>query len=155
MRPATRPGALFLETMIARRTLALSAAALVLAVAAGFALLAWQDARAPYLSEKEVDRKAYPTRLIDLDFPQAPAGVNYYGTLRMDVFIGRDGRVNRVDLIEATVPEDYKAMALAAFREARFEPALKDERKVKTRKRVEIKFEAPIRDVEGATRTER
>jgi len=120
--------------------------------AAGLAAVGWMH-RVParYFPANEVDRKAFPLRRIDLDFPETREGVDYFGTLRLDVLINERGGVDRVEVIEATVPPAFRDMAVRAFATARFEPAVKDGRKVKSVKRVEVRFAPPARQLVAAS----
>ncbi len=122
--------------------IALLAAALALALAAagGFAWWRWQNR---YYTASEVDRGAFPLKAIDLPYPSMPNGVDYAGTLVMDVFIDKEGRVEAVKLLDATVPAAYRDIALRAFRGARFGPALRQGRPVNSVKRIEVRFVAP------------
>jgi TonB family protein len=126
------------------RTAHLVAALALAAVVAG--AIGWID-RVParYFPENEVDRKAYPLRRIDLPYPDDREGVDYYGTLRMELRIDEHGRVDRVDVVKSTLPERYRDACVKAFATARFEPALRKGRKVKSVKRVEVRFAPPLR----------
>ncbi len=120
---------------------ALALAALAFALAAAYAWL-WAPWR--YFTAEEVDRVAYPLRDVGLVFPPGRAGIDYFGTLRMDVYVDAQGRVDRVDVLEATVPAAFRASAVHAFEQARFEPARRWGRAVKSVKKVEVRFEAPL-----------
>lgn len=125
--------------MTGKRRAALAAAAIL---AASLAVAAWlHDAR--YRSAREVDHQAYPLRRIDLDPPQAPAGVEYFGTVRIDLYIGTDGRVHRAELVESTLPPAIRERFVAAFTSARWQPARLGGREVRSVKRVEVELEPP------------
>ena len=117
------------------------AAAGIVAVAAGS--LAWWQHDPRYLGAGELDHAPYPLRRIDLDPPQAAGGVEYYGKLVFDLYIGRSGRVDRVEMREATLPSEIGERFVAAFREARWQPGRKAGREVRSVKRVEVVLEPP------------
>ena len=120
-------------------------AALALAAVVAAALGWIERVPARYFPESEVNRKAYPLRRIDLPYPDAREGVDFYGTLRMDVWIDERGDVDHVDVLRSTVPARYRDASVKAFATARWEPALRDGRKVKSVKRVEVRFAPPVR----------
>ncbi|HXS51867.1 MAG TPA: TonB family protein [Usitatibacter sp.] len=126
------------------RTAHFVAALALAAIAAG--AIGWID-RVParYFPENEVDRKAYPLRRIDLPYPDDRQGVDYYGTLRMELRINERGDVDRVQVLGSTLPPRYRDACVKAFATARFEPALREGRKVKSVKRVEVRFAPPVR----------
>jgi TonB family protein len=66
----------------------------------------------------------------------------------MAVYIDEKGSVERVEVLEATVPNAFRDAAVKAFGEARWEPAVRHGRKVKSVKRVEVDFKAPLRELE-------
>jgi TonB family protein len=124
------------------------AAAALAVVALAAAIFLWQRPPARYFAESEVDHRATPLRRIDLEFPPGREGIDYYGTLRLDVYIGARGEVDRVDVIESHVPGAYLDSAVRAFATARFEPAQWHGRSVKSVKKVEVKFAAPLRGLQ-------
>jgi len=126
-------------------------AALLLA-AAVVAALGWIR-RVPerYFAAEEVDRAAFPLRRVELPYPQGREGVDYFGTVRFELLVDERGEVERVDVLEANVPTAYLDQSAQAFLETRFEPAVKDGRKVKSVKKVEVRFAPPIRALEATT----
>ena len=120
-------------------------AVLVLAALAGGAA-AWWALRTPsrYFTAAEVEHVATPVRRLELEFPKGREGIDYYGTLRMDVLIDEKGHVDRVDVIQSTVPRDFRDHAVQVFSTAVFEPAQRNGRPVKSVKKVEVKFAPPI-----------
>ena len=120
-------------------------AAAVLAAVAAVGL--WMHWRTPsrYFTASEVDRVAMPLGDVGLAFPRARGGIEYYGTLRLELYIDEDGRVDRVDVLESTVPASFRDEALQRFAATRFEPATREGRAVKSVKKVEVRFDAPLR----------
>lgn len=121
-----------------------TACAIVAGVAACGAYL-----RLHHFSASELSAKAYPMRDIDLPPPSARNGVDYYGKLRMDVYIGADGVVERIDAGRSTVPQSFRDEAVKAFSEVRWEPGRKWGVKVPSIKIVEVDFEPPVRGIES------
>lgn len=123
-----------------------AAAAGVLALAFA-AACAWLWAPWHYFTAAQVDRVAAPLRDVGLEFPPGRAGIDYFGTLRMNVYIDAKGHVDRVEVLDATVPASFRDSAVRAFERARFEPALRWGRAVKSVKKVEVRFDAPVRSL--------
>jgi TonB family protein len=145
MRPADGRALFFADMNRTRRGLA---AALALALVAS-AIGAWLACRAPsrYFTASELDHVATPLSDIGLAFPKGREGIDYFGTLRMDVYIDEAGRVDRVQVLESTVPRTFRDSAVGAFSRARFEPALRKGRAVKSIKKVEVRFAAPLSEL--------
>ena len=118
------------------RRLVLAVLAFALAAAAG----AWLYTRLHYYTAAEVDRAAFPLAAIDLPYPVGASGVQYEGRVEMKVYIDAEGGVDRVELLDAAVPAAYRDLALRAFRNARFGPALRGGRPVRSVKRIEVEF---------------
>ena len=125
--------------------LAAAAAMLVFALAAAYA---WQRTPSRYFPAEEVDRGAFPLHDVGLVFPPGREGVDYFGTLRMDVYIDEKGHVDRIEVLEATVPATFRQSAVRAFMETPFEPAVRRGRAVKSVKKVEVRFKAPVRELD-------
>jgi TonB family protein len=62
----------------------------------------------------------------------------------MDVLIDENGHVDRVDVLESTVPQAFRDHAVQVFSTAVFEPAQRNGAPVKSVKRVEVRFAPPI-----------
>ena len=128
-------------TRIENRALAAIALCIVVAVALGAVL--WRES-ARYFPASELDAKPYPTRRIDLDFPPQKDGIEYYGKLKLKVFIDAQGGVDRVEVVDASVPTRFLDVAVKAFSEARWEPGRRWGRRVKSVKAVEIDYDPPV-----------
>jgi TonB family protein len=96
-----------------------------------------------YYAASELDRVAQPLRLVDLHV-EGREGIDYYGLLRMDVYIDADGSVSRVEVLEASVPRALLERAAQAFAQARFDAARRRGLPVRSVKRVEVRFKPPI-----------
>lgn len=101
------------------------------------------DAR--YYSAGELDAKPYPLAQVDPGYPVTADGAQYYGRIRLNVYITTRGRVDRVEVVEASVPPAFRDAAVSAFSQARWEPGRKDGRRVNSVKVVEVSFEPPVK----------
>jgi len=117
--------------------------AAIAAVAAGFAGAALAIASAHYFDSRGLDPKPYPLRGIDLAPPASKNGVEYYGKMRLDIYIDADGTVNHVEVGESTVPPEVREAAIRAFSGARWEPGRKWGIRVRSVKRVEVDLTPP------------
>jgi TonB family protein len=115
-----------------------------------FGAYAWLWAPWRYFPADELARVAYPMRDVGLQYPPGVEGVDYYGTLRLNLYIDERGHVDRVEVVEATVPESFRASAVAAFGGTPFDPATRYGRPVKSMKKVEVKFAPPLRGLDSS-----
>jgi outer membrane biosynthesis protein TonB len=133
-------------TILARTTLSRIAMGLAIATALALALLA--GASTHYFAASWLTAKPYPLRRVDLELPQTKNGIEYYGTVRLTVYINAGGDVDRVDATESTVPAKFRDDAVKAFSEARWEPGRIWGIRVKSLKLIEIDFEPPVRELD-------
>ncbi|HEX7606904.1 MAG TPA: energy transducer TonB [Usitatibacter sp.] len=126
---------------IEKRAFARIAAGIAAAIVLSLVALAYEFTR--YLPASELDAKPYPMRRIDLDFPASKDGIEYYGKVRLNVFIDSHGGVDRVEVLESRVPQRLRDIAVNAFSQARWEPGRKWGLRVKSVKEVEIDVEPP------------
>lgn len=124
-------------TATRRATIAFAAASVAV-------LFAWTLHDPRYLAASELDHQAYPLRRIDID-PAAsgPGGVEYFGRMRFDLYIGTDGKVHRVEVLETTLPAALLDHVLREFSQTRWQPARRHGREVRSLKRIELEFEPP------------
>lgn len=106
-------------------------------------LLAAACEEGPYVPAAELERKPYPLAQIDPDYPGTADGAQYYGRLKMNVYISASGKVDRIEVVEAGVPPAFLEAARSAFAASRWEPGVKAGRKVRSVKAVEVRFEPP------------
>jgi protein TonB len=96
------------------------------------------------------DTTWYPARQLDVfprpvtrvqpAYPDDAHGQEVRGEVTLLVLIDEEGVVHDVTVAESQLPEPFEAAAAAAFRNARFEPALKDGRAVRSRVVVKVAF---------------
>lgn len=92
---------------------------------------------------RQVDRHPKAVGSISPQYPEPARRRNQEGTLKLLVKIDDLGRVRDVEVVEAQLPGVFDEAAMAAFRDARFQPAMKDGRPVRYQAymRVEFKLE--------------
>ena len=122
-----------------KRRVAAAIAAAILVIAAAAILYG----RLHYFTASEVDRSAYALNWIVLPYPGDGGGIEYSGSVKLALYIDAEGYVDRVRLLDTTVPKAYEQVALRAFRSARFGPALKWGLRVKSVKKIEVEFSPP------------
>ena len=115
-----------------------------LAAVGGLALILLAGAYTHYFAASWLGLKPYPLRRVDLELPQTKNGIEYYGRVRLKVYINADGVVDRVDATESTVPAKFRDDAVKAFSQARWEPGRIWGIRVKSLKLIEIDFEPPV-----------
>jgi hypothetical protein len=96
-----------------------------------------------YFDTKWLDPRPYPLRAVELQPPKEKNGIEYYGKLRMDVYIDADGAVDHVDAHESLVPQAFRDEAARAFSQVRWEPGRLWGMRVKSVKRIEVDIDAP------------
>jgi hypothetical protein len=108
-----------------------------------FAIAAYGFAATHYFDSAGLDPRPYPLRGISFVPPKSKNGIDYFGKLRLDVYIREDGKVDHVDVLDSTIPLDLKAEAIRAFTEAAWEPGRKWGVRVKSVKRIEVDLTPP------------
>lgn len=88
---------------------------------------------------RQVDKSA---RAVDVvpEYPDQARRRNQEGTLKLMVKIDDLGRVRDVEVVEADLPGVFDEAALEAFRNARFQPAMKDGRPVRYQAYIRVVF---------------
>jgi hypothetical protein len=114
-----------------------------LAATAAVALAILAEARSHYFEAGWLDLKPYPMQRIDLELPQEKNGIEYYGKLRLKVYINADGGVDRVEATQSTVPAKFRDDAVKAFSQVRWEPGRIWGIRVKSLKLIEVDYEPP------------
>lgn len=89
---------------------------------------------------RQVDKQPKSIGLIEPEYPEDAARRNVEGTLKLMLKIDDLGRVQSVEVVEATPPGVFDEAALAAFRAARFRPAMKDGRPVRYQAYMRVDF---------------
>jgi protein TonB len=89
---------------------------------------------------RQVDKQPKVIGLIEPVYPDDAKRRNIEGTLKLMLKIDDLGRVLSAEVVEATPPGVFDAAALAAFRDARFNPAMKDGRPVRYQAYIRVEF---------------
>lgn len=109
-----------------------------------------QSATAPLTIDSAVDLTYYTARELDVQpralqdiqptYPPEADRQRQSGTVRLELKIEADGRVSDVSVVGADPPDVFDESARAAFAAARFSPAQKNGRPVRTRMLVEVSY---------------
>lgn len=89
---------------------------------------------------RQVDKQPKSIGVIEPEYPEDAARRNIEGTLKLMLKIDDLGRVQSAEVVEATPPGVFDEAALAAFRAARFRPAMKDGRPVRYQAYMRVDF---------------
>lgn len=95
-----------------------------------------------YYSAREVDVLPRAQRDIMPVFPQDAGRLQLSGKVVLQLKLEADGRVSAIEVISADPPGVFDEAALQAFRDARFEPGMKQGRPVRMVVRVPVEFSA-------------
>ena len=89
---------------------------------------------------RQVDVHARSLGAVVPDYPDEARRRNQEGSLKLMVKIDDLGRVRDVEVVEADLPGVFDEAALEAFRNARFQPAMKDGRPVRYQAYIRVVF---------------
>jgi protein TonB len=89
---------------------------------------------------RQVDSHPKAIGQIQPEYPEEAKRRNLEGTLKLMLKIDDLGRVQSVEVVEATPPGVFDEAALAAFRGAHFQPAMKDGRPVRYQAYMRVDF---------------
>jgi len=118
-------------------------AATALGIAALVAIAAFGYMTTHYFDSKDLETRPYPLNGISFAPPKSRNGIEFYGKLHLDVYIDAAGKVDRVELLDSTVPLDLRDEAVKSFTLARWQPGRKWGMAVKSVKRIEVDLEPP------------
>jgi protein TonB len=93
-----------------------------------------------YYSAKQLDVYPQPLAQIRLDYPESAASAKVDGRLLVLLLIDEFGVVNDASVVESQPEGYFEDAALAVFRAARFSPAQKQGRAVKSRVLLQVKY---------------
>ena len=94
-----------------------------------------------YYSAKQVDVHPASSEPIRPEFPDSAAQTGVQGFVTLRLLIDDAGGVREITVVEAQPPDTFETAALKAFRNARFSPALRNGRPVKSDVRIKVTFE--------------
>jgi protein TonB len=93
-----------------------------------------------YYPAKQLDVYPQPLNAIRLDYPESAASAKVDGRLLVLLLIDEFGGVNEASIVESQPEGYFEDAALAVFRAARFSPAQKQGRAVKSRVLLQVKY---------------
>ena len=93
-----------------------------------------------YYPAKQLDVYPQPLAAIRLDYPESAANAKVDGRLVVLLLIDEFGVVNEASVVESQPEGYFEDAALAVFRAARFLPAQKQGRAVKSRVMLQVKY---------------
>ena len=98
-----------------------------------------------YYPALEVDVHPTALQLIQPLYPDGAASVNVAGSVVLLLLLDESGKVQELSVEEADPPGIFEQSALDAFRTARFSPAQRQGRVVKSKMRIKVTYElAPV-----------
>jgi protein TonB len=93
-----------------------------------------------YYPAKQLDVYPQPLNAIRLDYPESAASAKVDGRVLVLLLIDEFGGVNEASVVESQPEGYFEDAALAVFRSARFSPAQKQGRAVKSRVLLQVKY---------------
>ncbi len=99
-----------------------------------------------YYTAKEVDVHPSALKAIWPAYPEEAASANVTGSVVLLLLLDEGGKVQEISVEEATPPGYFEKSAVAAFRNARFTPAQRQGRVVKSSMRIKVSYELTDRD---------
>ena len=94
-----------------------------------------------YYTSREVDVRAEPLNDVQLVYPQLAYQRRTKGKVTLQIFINERGAIDQLRVVSAEPGGIFEEAALAATQALQFSAALKNGRKVKSQKFVEIVFD--------------
>ena len=101
--------------------------------------MAEQDLAAVIFEEGETDEDVVSVRVTPIQYPERARELGIQGVLLIELVIGRDGKVETVDIVKSPHPS-ISAAARKAVQSWRFKPAKNKGIPVRVRARKEIEF---------------
>lgn len=94
-----------------------------------------------YYTARELDVQPHALRIIRPDYPVEADRQKLSGSLRLQLKLEADGRVSDISVVSATPPGVFEQSAIKAFRDARFAPAQKNGRPVRSLIVIEVVYD--------------
>lgn len=94
-----------------------------------------------YFHMSEVDLRAEPINEVLLRYPWPEYRRGLSGTVRFRLFINAEGKLDKVELVNAEPPGHFEEAALEAITKLRFNAARKNGRPVKSQKTIDVVFD--------------
>ena len=90
---------------------------------------------------RELDVRPRQINDVDLIYPRRAYEMRTRGKVALQIFISDEGKVDEVNIIEATPPGIFEEAALNATLALQFTPGEKNGQRVRSRKTIEIAFD--------------
>ncbi|HEX6005732.1 MAG TPA: TonB family protein, partial [Burkholderiales bacterium] len=94
-----------------------------------------------YFTMRELDVRPRQINDVDLIYPRRAYEMRTRGKVALQIFISDEGKVDEVNIIEATPPGIFEEAALNATLALQFTPGEKNGQRVRSRKTIEIAFD--------------
>lgn len=93
-----------------------------------------------YLSSRELDEGPWAEVPVLIPFPEtAWQGGHIKGVL--ELFISENGSIDRIQVGESTLPEEFERAAIQAFRQVKMRPGMKEGKPVRSVMKILVEFE--------------
>lgn len=96
---------------------------------------------ASYLNASELDVRPQPTTPLAIPFPDATLPEEMV-TAVLVLYIGLDGKVDKVEVMDSTLPPLFEQVARESFINAVMHPGMKDGKAVRSSMKVMVEFES-------------
>jgi TonB family protein len=93
-----------------------------------------------WYTAEEVDVRAEPLASLKLGYPERLAGSRITGRVRIALFIDEEGWVRNAEVVASQPERLFDEIAVSAWQNVRFLPALMSRQAVKSKKLLEIEF---------------
>jgi TonB family protein len=94
-----------------------------------------------WYTAEEVDARAEPLASLKIGYPERLAGSRITGRVRIALLIDEEGRVRNAEVVASQPERLFDEVAVSAWQNVRFSPALMKHQAVKSKKLLEINFE--------------
>lgn len=94
----------------------------------------------PYIPAGELDIRPVPELPVVIPFPDVPLDIPK-ATGVLVLYIGADGRVDRVEVDESALPPEFEKMAIETFLQARMRPGILEGQATRVRMKILVEFE--------------
>lgn len=94
----------------------------------------------PYIPAGELDTRPSPEAPVVVPFPGTLPGISRAGAVLV-LYIGADGRMDRVEVDESNLPPDFEKTAIETFLQARMWPGILNGQATRARMKILVEFE--------------
>lgn len=101
-----------------------------------------------YYTAREVDVHPSALQAIQPAYPVEAVSANVTGSVVLLLLLDESGKVQEISVEEASPPGYFEKSAMEAFRNARFTPAQRQGRVVKSRMRIKVMYELTGKNIE-------